>query len=615
MSVSNSPDGKTFHVGLCMAGAVSAGAYTAGVMDYLIEALQEWQKRKEAGLPDTPTHNVVIPVMGGASAGGMTAMITAAALNNPLIPVSKPSADLMAEHPENKLYHSWVDLLSADMFPLMLNTNDINDNGIISLLNSSFIDQIANRALTADAQAWKPMPAFFDPELKLFTTLTNLQGFRYNIFFSANNQSCEKYYMSVHNDYACFKMNSNSEEADGWMPLDFKNNINRDVAINAAMATGAFPVGLQSRKLTRKSTDVNLMPFCSAITKKFPVPLPVCETLNVDGGVINNEPFDKVREVLIEKTKQQDENEYHDFHKFKSTVLMIDPFPSQKPAAITPDQKLFKVMGLTFSAMMQQMRAKPVQLADAMNDDKAGQYLIAPTRKIPAPDGTTPEVAGDKAIACGALDGFSGFMNKEFRIHDYFLGRFNCEVFLRNYFTVPESALEHNEIFREGYKNINKEQFRAPDGSYPIIPVFTPKPAGNYFPMPTFSSGTNWPVIQQKAIDEFQPYLKKRVQALIMNAVKTSRFNRFLIWLGAKVVLNKMLTKSAMNTIKEALKKHQLLNFLLLSRATVPNRGTAFHIPHSPFTIAETAFITHTVNGRNGYFVQLVFACSKGHGK
>lgn len=558
MSTSNTPDGKTFHLGLCMAGAVSAGAYTAGVMDYLIEALQEWQKRKEAGLPDTPTHKVVIPVMGGASAGGMTAIITAAALNNPLIPVSKPSADLMAEHRENKLYHSWVDLLSADMFPMMLNTSDINDNGIISLLNSSFIDDIAQRALKADVTSWKPMPAFFDPELKVFTTLTNLQGFGYNISFTANIPS-DKYYMSIHNDYACFKMNNGNGEADGWMPLDFKNNVNCDVARNAAMATGAFPVGLQSRKLTRKSADVNLMPFCSGITKQFPVPPPVCETLNVDGGVINNEPFDKVREVLIDKTGQHDEKEYHDFHKFKSTVLMIDPFPSQKPTPITPDQKLFKVMGLTFSAMMQQMRAKPAHLAEAMNDDKAGQYLIAPTRKRPSLDGTMQEVAGDKAIACGAFDGFSGFMNKEFRIHDYFLGRFNCELFLRNYFTVPESALEHNEIFREGYKNINKEQFRAPDGSYPIIPVFAPKPAANYFPMPVFSSGTNWPVVPQRSIDAFEPYLKKRVQALLLNAVKTKPFNKFLIWVGAKVVLNKMLTNSAMSAIKESLIKHQLL--------------------------------------------------------
>ncbi|WP_374163184.1 hypothetical protein [Arcticibacter sp. MXS-1] len=36
----------TFHAGLCMAGAVSAGAYTAGVMDYLLEALENWERAK-----------------------------------------------------------------------------------------------------------------------------------------------------------------------------------------------------------------------------------------------------------------------------------------------------------------------------------------------------------------------------------------------------------------------------------------------------------------------------------------------------------------------------------------------------------------------------------------
>ena len=75
-------------MGLCMAGAVSAGAYTAGVMDYLLEALGEWEKRRNE--PGVPSHKVVIPVMGGASAGGMTSVMAASALNNPLPPIDKP---------------------------------------------------------------------------------------------------------------------------------------------------------------------------------------------------------------------------------------------------------------------------------------------------------------------------------------------------------------------------------------------------------------------------------------------------------------------------------------------------------------------------------------------
>ena len=38
---------NTFHLGLTMAGAVSAGAYTAGFMDYILEALSEWEKAKQ----------------------------------------------------------------------------------------------------------------------------------------------------------------------------------------------------------------------------------------------------------------------------------------------------------------------------------------------------------------------------------------------------------------------------------------------------------------------------------------------------------------------------------------------------------------------------------------
>jgi hypothetical protein len=195
-----------------------------------------------------------------------------------------------------------------------------------------------------------------------------------------------------------------------------------------------------------------------------------------------------------------------------------------------------------------------------MHDDKAGLYLIAPTRRRPTLEGEDEHVAGDKAIACGALDGFAGFMNKEFRVHDYFLGRFNCEMFLRNYFTIPESAIEGNPIFKEGYKNVNKELFKAADGSYQIIPIFTPKPADHYFPIPVFSSGTNWPVIKENKIDAFEPHVKKRVQALIMNAIKVKGFNKFLIWAGAKIVLNRMLTDNAMDTIKASLKKHELLS-------------------------------------------------------
>lgn len=95
---------NTFHLAITMAGAVSAGAYTAGVIDYLLETLDNWEAKKDEAKkffkenPDEskfdeeqqqkaeyykkiPTHDIKIEVLSGASAGGMTSIMTSAYLH------------------------------------------------------------------------------------------------------------------------------------------------------------------------------------------------------------------------------------------------------------------------------------------------------------------------------------------------------------------------------------------------------------------------------------------------------------------------------------------------------------------------------------------------------
>jgi len=89
-------ENKTFHLGLSMAGAVSAGAYTAGFIDYLLEALNNWEdakvKEKQIATGLIPMHNVMIDAIGGASAGGMVSMITTLAFYcGKIKPVKKES--------------------------------------------------------------------------------------------------------------------------------------------------------------------------------------------------------------------------------------------------------------------------------------------------------------------------------------------------------------------------------------------------------------------------------------------------------------------------------------------------------------------------------------------
>ena len=100
------PDDGTFEIGLVLAGAVSAGAYTAGVMDFLFEALDEWY-RLRAKDADLPQHNVVLRVISGASAGGINGAIAAAACRYAFPPITLDNAD--KQGPENPFFNTWVE--------------------------------------------------------------------------------------------------------------------------------------------------------------------------------------------------------------------------------------------------------------------------------------------------------------------------------------------------------------------------------------------------------------------------------------------------------------------------------------------------------------------------
>ena len=564
-----------------MAGAVSAGAFTAGVMDYLMEALREWEEKK--GQENVPTHKVVIPIMGGASAGGMTSLLTASTINNEIKPVPLPNkTNLLDEHPENKLYHGWVDLVDKDMFKKMLKTSDITAGNVVALLNSDFIDDIATKMIQSDVKKWTTAPSFFEMPVKVFTTLTNLNGFNYNINFSGNNRK-EKYNMAVHNDYACFELFDESiivPQAPGWMPLNFKTGAFVETARDAAMATGAFPVGLKSRILKREAVYVNAIPWLKDIFQNTPIRENYPKTLNVDGGMINNEPFEKVRDLLDAITIEQRITEYNALNKeekkeylneinsiyknFENTVLMIDPFPSQDKSEFNYSQNLTNIISQTFMAMTAQMRAKPVDYRSALEQDDASQFIISPSRKREDTDGKVKDFFGEKAIACGTLGGFSGFLNKEFRIHDYYLGIYNCEMFLRKHFTIPEEALLANPIFAEGYSNVDKSKYLivAADGkrSYPIIPIFKPESLADTFPIPTFSCGGNWPKVSESFINNYEKPIKNRAEKIILNIVKFNSFTHFLLKIGSFVILNKVISKKVIHSIKESLHKWNLIN-------------------------------------------------------
>ena len=64
----------------------------------------------------------------------------------------------------------------------------------------------------------------------------------------------------------------------------------------------------------------------------------------------------------------------------------------------------------------------------AMQEDIRSRFLIAPMRETAR--------AGEGDLASGGLAGFAGFVHERLRLHDFQLGRRNCQKFLKDHFTV-----------------------------------------------------------------------------------------------------------------------------------------------------------------------------------
>lgn len=457
---------KAFQIGLVGAGAISAGAYTGGVVDFLIQALDEWESQK-AG-PEVPKHAIELKVFSGSSAGGMTAAIAAGFIgsNQPHIATEADARDFAGQ---NKLFDSWVESIDIKY---LLETQDLDakKDALVSVLDSTVLSSIAGKALDISATGSR---AYIADDFQLLLTVTNLRGVPYAISLAGTGQSAHM--MNLHADYMHFSFSK-----DGAAPVPNTYGLlwndlatpgaQRDLLLTTAIATGAFPVGLAPRVLSHVfsagnsgnsyasrlwdvSTDPEAIPHQCKVSQAIPTHfgnLPgnyQYEFVCVDGGVMNNEPLELARKVLAAGGGRN----AREGDKADRAMILIDPFPSDVSfdANTKPETDLLKsVMGM-FGALVNQARFKPDELTLAQNEHVYSRFMIAPSRD------------GEKyTIACGSLGGFGGFLKRDFRAHDYFLGRRNAQKFLRDHCCLPET----NPLFSgDNWAGVDRTKFYAKD--------------------------------------------------------------------------------------------------------------------------------------------------------
>ncbi len=576
---------NTFHLGITMAGAVSAGAYTAGFMDYILESLEAWEKAKKAdaekgNTKEIPHHNVIIDALGGASAGGMVSMITTLALySGKLIPVKEVSHIKTG----NILYDSWVFLdddeslydghkKGLSTFEKMLSTTDLNPKtGAPSLLNSQPIDSIAESVfqnIPLNARSTN-FPTYVSKDLRLLLTVTSLRPLDYTVKLSKLKSkfldSTPGHKVSNHDIVAHFKINYD-EKLDKNKYLPFNPNLknsdkgisesaaqrsNRDFLINVTKATGAFPLGLAPRYFDAefpKEYVYNNLSERKAFNSQMDIEFEndgsaKFQFTAVDGGAINNEPFDEVLRCLIAKHGEPDSENP------KYGTILIDPFPNfeQEKGSKSSDYRLTSIMdiiGYLIPTVLNQARNKQTDTYGI------GLFkLMAFPRKLKL--GTLQEVE-HPPLATGGIGGFGGFLDIEFRKHDFFLGRKNAKNFLRGLFFMEYDANDKDSLFY-GVSSDAVEKFgKKVDGKIfmPIIPDIS-KLDENDESNPSRYKIQEFPQFNDENFNLLKKPIKNRIKAILKAELKGKISNWFLrVCIGwALSILSGKITKWVMETI------------------------------------------------------------------
>lgn len=549
----------TFELGLALAGAVSGGAYAAGVLDFLYEALERWYAARERG-EKVPAHDVLLRVISGASAGSVNGLISAVALPYAFAHVHASDTQGGGANP---FYDTWVRRIDISW---LLGTGDLDDptQPIVSLLDSRCIDRIAEHVLAFEGPAMA-RPYIASP-LKCIFTVTNLRGMPYRVPF-AGSKSQQAHSMVAHSDYLRFAVNTGQgiyertwEYPDDLYVAHPKQLPDRSwtAILRASLASSAFPAGLCYRGIERRWSDymqravmvpdvngrVSMVPILPDATR-LPGQGATYRFVAVDGGAMDNEPFELARVELAgalgRNPRRGDE--------VNRIVVMIDPFP--EPDDLGPEHadeiNVVESMAALFTSWKQQARFKPEEVALAMDDTVYSRFLIAPTR--PSPRDGSPRV-GSRAIAAGALGGFSGFFSEAYRKHDFLLGRRNAQRFLSEHFLVPVT----NPIVAAWATDPDMHCFlRERDGALyaPVIPLIEAcDPAARQDPLPTWPKGAFDPASLQKP-------LRNRLQALYRAGTNKWK-DKLLTWLAWRFYARGKLMDLARRRVERALRDADL---------------------------------------------------------
>jgi len=558
------PAADTFEIGLVLGGTVSAAAYTAGVIDFLIQALDAWTVARKSGT--APDHKVLFKIAAGTSGGAITCVLLTRILGYEFPHCDETSSPTLRA--ENPLYNCWVNEIDITD---MLKTTDVKDGNIPSLLCADKITQVGieiqnYRGSPLGTTSSPAIRDYFDQLLPVILTTTNLRGIPYSTDFKGDSGRPEFY--TDYADHIRFRVDitgKNPPTVPDLAPYEIAISESASgqvqpwsTIIQAARCSSAFPVGLPSQSFSRplahyrynyaviddgtSAGAIWLYPAWDYMVPNVNI-AGLYEFPCVDGGCFNNEPTEYARQALAGVLGHNDRTATG-AHR---AVLLVDPFADTPKDDLTAELGVLAAGSATLSAFTGGARYETADLELFTSEAVFSRFLINPVRT----DSTEKTLTGGDAVATNSLMAFGGFLSLDFRNHDFMLGRRNCQQFLRTAFVLDEK----NTLFTRWTKDQRNLFGKDVPGFLPVIPLVGA--LANPIPQP------DWPK------NRFDPnaikiQISDRLKSLVAAAAKSDSKLQSWPWSWLLYFISRFgeswVAGKAVDTISAALQKADLLD-------------------------------------------------------
>lgn len=611
-----------FEIGLVLGGTVSVGSYTAGVLDFLIEALDCWEKARKDLADRTPKHRVRLRIITGTSGGGVNAIIAARALHYRFPParLNAPPQDLA----NNPFYDIWVNDISLEKLLKRQDLEGKPPKPVLSLLNGNVLTSIAQKGLTFPPPGSGILPiepgqrSYLHNPLPVIVTQSNVTGVPYRQQYTSAKQSINAEYFSNHADYTRLYFDYPGSATHGqpeligdgigvyvpkgaWNigPVQSANQNDHESADDLAGARGlgvldwtvlgpfvlstcAFPVGFPARKVSRNAGHYAYRFTWSSASGSYEWLTPVWASFvgpgqaaafsffSLDGGCTDNTPIALASQSVEgleplepaargEAPGTSEKGATRDDATDAAATRKTPPCPPWRalilvdPLCETPslpldgnEQPLLNTLGPMLDMFISSNRFETADMADFLHPEVYTRFLVAPKQT-----GLTQETSllGAEALCGTGLGAFLGFAKRDFRHHDFYLGRSNCQAFLAATLTLPED----HPLFCDP-KPVIPATYTGPrpDRELPIIPLLGNAAISEIPPMwptgPLDFSKLKWP-------------LRMRICAILRASERLfphrNSGERLLFFLGNIWIAHK-LTTLFLSTLTEACRQKKL---------------------------------------------------------